>query len=85
MFNWKSNAGKNVCILWFYDILQYFEYISLFDYRKQRHVACQFFVTNPFVKKHYWAIDFIVTVYTGYRFLHCKLSKIIRYYVDTKL
>ena len=76
MFNWKSNAAKNVCILWFYDFLQYFECISLFHYRKQRYVACQFFVTNPFVKKHYWAIDLVVILYAVYRFLHCKLSKI---------
>ena len=35
-----------------------------------------FFVTNPFVKKHYWAIDLVVIFYAVYRFLHCKLSKI---------
>ena len=35
-----------------------------------------FFVTNPFVKKHYWAIDFLVIFHTSYRFLQWKLSKI---------
>ena len=85
MFNWKSNAGKNVCILWFYDFLQFFECISSVHYRKQRYVASHFFVIHPLVKKHYWEIDLIVIFYTAYRLLYYKLSKIIRHYVGINL